>query len=355
MATSNSELWRILSEQRSKRPSQCFEDLLTNAINIPDGIRGIASVSHQGLRDFIRTECERDSAFPAVLTDADFLGGSFARHTKVRPLDDIDIYIPLDGAGLFYYMHGNILPYTLANNGKLGNSLLTPRWANGQWVSSSKLVAGFASVLRRRFPQTEIKPNEQAVSVQMKYGESSASNGLGFDVVPCFSLKPNSGDERPFYLIPDGVGGWMRTNPLVDASVADILQQNHNKNFRKIVKLLKYWNSEQLDGKLDSYFVELAIARTLWDKAVKSEQVNTLSYGVALAFWAVQQAALRGAQDSWITDAPKVYPGNLLAGDFVLLRSATDGACAAWEEEKAARMATAVQKWRRVFGDRFPN
>src|SRR5437016_8265900 len=104
MSTSNSEIWRMLLEQRTKSASTCFEELLTVQINIPEGIRAIASTSHLHLRDFLRSECERDSGFPALLKDADFLGGSFARHTKVRPLDDIDIYCPLNGANLFYYI-----------------------------------------------------------------------------------------------------------------------------------------------------------------------------------------------------------------------------------------------------------
>jgi hypothetical protein len=229
VTASNNELWRLVLERGTKNPSQCFEELLTNAINIPDGIRAIASVSHQNIRDFLRKECERDSSFPAVLKDADFLGGSFARHTKVRPLDDIDIYIPLDGANLFYYMHGTMLPYRVLSDDRRWNPLLTPRWANGTLVSPSKVVNEFTSVLRRKFPQTGIKSNGQAVTVQMTYGETSASSGLGFDVVPCFSLVPQGGGGGSFYLIPDGGDKWIRTNPIKDAGVADVLQQSHKK------------------------------------------------------------------------------------------------------------------------------
>jgi hypothetical protein len=122
MAGFDTDLWRVLSEYRAKSVSQCFEDLLTNSINIPEGIRSIASNSHQNLREFLQEEYERDPGFPPVLkiADRDFLGGSFARHTKTWPLDDIDIYLPLDGANLFYYMHGTVLPYTVASDGLPG-------------------------------------------------------------------------------------------------------------------------------------------------------------------------------------------------------------------------------------------
>jgi hypothetical protein len=356
MASSNTALWRALSEFRTKSISQTLEELLTSSINIPEGIRSTASTSHQNLRKFLQEECERDSGFPPILkaVDCDFLGGSFARHTKTWPLDDIDIYLPLDGANLFYYMNGAVLPYTVASDGLAWNPLLTARWANGSWVSSSKLVEGFASVLRRRFPQTKIKPDGQAVAVQTTLGASSASDGLGYDIVPCFYLSPNEQGQSGFYLIPDGRGSWIRTNPRYDEAVADLLQKDHNRLFRKTVKLLKYWNAEQLNGTLRSYFIELTIARAFWDKGCKSESISTLSYGVALAFWALQQAVTRGVQEPWLSGAPSVHPGVVPAGSAIELKSASDLACAAWEDEKESRMASAAAKWKGVFGDRFP-
>jgi len=146
-------------------------------------------------------------------------------------------------------------------------------------------------------------------------------------------------------LMPDGHEGWIRTNPRIDANVAHVLQENHNKLFRKVVKLLKYWNTEQLNGAISSYFIELSIARVFWDKAVKSEQVATLSYGLALAFWAVQQAVIKGMQSSWVANAPPVYPGGLLAGHLILMKSHSDLACTAWEDEKAGKPVSAFAKW----------
>jgi hypothetical protein len=144
VASYNSELWRLLSEYRVKSVSQSLEELLTNSINIAEGVRAKASTSHQNLREPLQTECERDAGFPALLrtSDKNFLGGSFARHTKTPPLDDIDIYLRLDGANLFYYMQGAILPYNVLTDGLQRNPLLTERWANGPWVSSSKLAKG---------------------------------------------------------------------------------------------------------------------------------------------------------------------------------------------------------------------
>jgi hypothetical protein len=353
----NTEVWQSLLEYRAKGVSQCFEELLTSSINIAEGIRSTASTSQQNLRRFLQDECKSDPGFPPVLAiaDRDFLGGSFDRHTKTWPLDDIDIYLPLDGAKLFYYERGAVLPYTVASDGIAWNPLLTARWANGPWVSSSKLVEGFASVLKRRFPHTKIKPKGQAVTVQMTQGANAVSDGLGYDIVPCFSLSSRQQGELGFYLMPDGHGGWIRTNPRYDSFMADLLQKEHNGLFRKVVKLLKYWNAEQLNSKLNSYFIELTIARIFLEKGGKREPISVLSYGVALAFWAVQQAVTRGVQEPWVANAPPVYPGEVLAGHVIRLKAATDLACAAWDDEQASRMASAAAKWKRVLGPRFPD
>jgi hypothetical protein len=95
-----------LYRSQQQRIDALFEDLSTRQINIPLGIRSTAGRSQNHLRDFLAAESARDADFPRVLAnaDSDFLGGSFARHTKKWPLDDIDIYIPLDN-NLFYFQN----------------------------------------------------------------------------------------------------------------------------------------------------------------------------------------------------------------------------------------------------------
>ncbi|MGD0231910.1 MAG: hypothetical protein ABSC19_16405 [Syntrophorhabdales bacterium] len=139
----------FFTELAGKSIENAFSTFLERNINISRGIRSTASISHNRLRDFIADENGRDWTFPAVLSilDRDYLGGSFARHTKVWPLDDIDIYIPLDGCGLVYREWGIVQPVTVATDkGLLWNPLLGERWTKGEYISSDKLVSGFAKV-----------------------------------------------------------------------------------------------------------------------------------------------------------------------------------------------------------------
>lgn len=352
------QLFQSLKTREARTVSGAFEEFLDNEINIGKGTRTLASTSQNHLRDFLTSECGRDPGFPRVLSiaDSDFLGGSFARHTKIWPLDDIDVYLPLDGHNLMFVQNGMRLPYTVRTDGVLtSNPLLDGRWMKGLYISSGQLINEFSSVLRRHYPkETDVRPNGEAVSVRMSQGGSQSSEGLGYDVVPCFSLSPDDADELDFYLIPNGNDGWIRTNPRLDTLVSSKLQVDNNKTYRKAVKLIKYWNAETLGGVLSSYYIELAIARTFLAKNSSGEQVLSVSLAVALAFGAVSQAFQQGNQQSWINAAPPVEPGDVSIFNGLVLRQAALEAGWAWQLELSGQETEALQTWTKVFGESFP-
>jgi hypothetical protein len=300
--------------------------ILDTKVNIPSGLRSRASDSHNSLREFLRGENGRDETFPAILAGADFIGGSFGRHTKIWPLDDIDLYFPLDGVNLIYVDDNRCrLPYVLdANQGTFRNPVLGPRWAVGGLVSSSKLIRGFSDLLSRRFPRTRVRPNEQSVSVQMTHGAGEESDGLGYDIVPCFSLSPDAAEDISFYLIPDGRNGWIRTNPKVDNEIADSLQRFHNGHYRAAVKLMKYWNVSRLGGVLGSYYLELALMYRFCALKGSQQPVASLSEAIAISFEALAGAVARGDQQHYIKSAPVVRCAALTDADRVKIKRAHD-------------------------------
>ncbi len=142
----------ILKEAAARTVSGAFTRFLDQEINIGRGTRSIASDSQNHLREFLADEAGRDTGFPRILanSDSDFLGGSFARHSKIWPLDDIDVYFPIDGAGLVYSKNGSRLPYTvLSDDTTSWNPLLmtADRWMEGFYLSSRKLMDGFPAAL----------------------------------------------------------------------------------------------------------------------------------------------------------------------------------------------------------------
>ena len=348
----------LLKASQKKTVDSVFENLLDSQINISKGIRSEASISQQHLRSFLNAERSRDQTFPRILSiqDGDFLGGSFARHTKIWPLDDIDIYFPLDGYNLYYYQGGVVAPYTVISDRIIAyNPLLNSRWMEGQYISSSKLISGFAKVLGRHYPDiTKVKPDGQAVNIQMKKCETKDEDGLGFDVVPCFRLQPHDASKSYFYLIPNGYGGWICTNPKVDTDYAEKLQRINSKTYRKVVKLLKYWNKEKARGIISSsYYIELAICKIFLERNGKDECINKISHGVTWAFWALHQALLSGGQNGFVKGAPPVSAGYITDEFKKWVDAVRAISLRAWKLEMEDKTEEAINLWSKIFGENF--
>jgi len=75
-----------------------FEKLLAK-IGVSQPQRSQGSISHKHIRELLDNKWQNDSSFP-WLTDGDFLSGSYARGTKIHPLNDIDVMMVIDGTGL---------------------------------------------------------------------------------------------------------------------------------------------------------------------------------------------------------------------------------------------------------------
>lgn len=329
-----------------------FDQFLDAQINIPKGTRSRASTSQNHLRDFLIAEADRDATFPRVLreADSDFLGGSFARHSRIWPLDDIDVYFPIDGHSLVYTRYGIRLPYTVLSDGVLErNPLLdeSGRWLKDGYISSAKLISGFEKVLARHYPtETRVRRAGEAVRVQL--------TELGFDVVPCFSLHPDNASESPFYVIPDGNNGWIHTNPRIDNEVSLQLQRNNNAVFRRAVKLVKWWKENRFAGSLPSYYIELAIMRGFLSKNQWGEYIESVSDATALAFESVRDACGDGNLQSWINSAPAVERGDLSAGEIDFVDTVAQVARDAVAYEQGGNTEEAIKRWRAIFGPDFP-
>lgn len=346
-----SALRTLVKELSAYTVSGAFTSFLDREINIGQGTRGRASTSHNHLRDFLVAENGRDSAFPRILqlVDDDFLGGSFARKSKIWPLDDIDIYFPIDGVGLVYTQQGSTPPYRPRTDRVLNENPLVSvpdRWMEGINISSHKLIDGFATVLRRHYPDTSVRRDGEAVRVKM-------SNDLGFDVVPCFSLEPYNPPEQSFYVIPDGQNGWIRTNPRIDNEVSDFLQKHNNGHFRPAVKLLKWWNEHRFAKRFSSYYIELATMRAFDARNQWTPPVGSLSDAVHLAFQGLYTAAANGDLQSWLREALPVERGPLSLEQLRDLNAAADQAGIAVAYERQGETQNAIQEWKAIFGRKF--
>jgi hypothetical protein len=357
MSTFSDLLQAMLKATAASKVNAAFERFLEAQINISPGIRSAASTSQKHLREFLQGESSRDltGTFPSILqkNDRDFLAGSFARHTKIWPLDDIDVFFPLDGATLVYYWQGVATPNTVVSDGGIwSNPLMTQRWLIGNYISSSLLVSEFAKVLRGRYPQSDVAKDGEAISVQLTIGSSEESDGLKFDVIPCFRLEPRDG-RAPFYLIPDGHNGWKHTNPKIDEVMCDDLQKFHGGYYRKVVKILKHWNATEINGALHPYYIELALAMYFSSMQVSGQSIGSISQGVKLGFMALWSATQKGNIAPLVMSAPAVEPGTLAASQSQELAQAVGLSSKAVDDERAGQTDDAIRAWKAIFGPQF--
>lgn len=347
----------LLSKMASTSVDAAFQKFITKEIVIAQGYRTEASNSHNALREFLREENQNNHTFPVLLKekDADFLGGSFGRETKIHPLDDIDIYFPLDGHALTYSESGIAVSHKVVSDGKITlNPLLTPRWQDGQYISPKKLVAGFAEVLKRRYTRTEIKPNGASVSVYTTIAATGDSDGLCYDVVPCFYMKHPHGLEAEFYVMPDGDGGWMRTNPRIDDEIASKLQRENNETYKKVVRLLKYWNKTMFTSALASYYIELSVAKRYRLKNLMGHSVNKISEGLTTAFASLHESVMAGDIPALIDKAPAIKRGDkITAKHLEYLGNVKTVSNSALSYENAGDSTRALDSWKAIFGDSF--
>jgi hypothetical protein len=277
------------------------------AISLAD--RQKASTTQNHLRQILRAKSARDPQFPFLLEkcDEDFLGGSFARHTKIWPLDDIDLYVPLDGAQLVYSENGQRLPFVASSDNHLRANRLTScqKWMSGSFIDPTKLLQGIRAAVDDSYSVSATKLHAQAVNLQLSVASNTQSDGISLDIVPCFHMIPHDTSE-PFYLMPNGKSSWVRTNPRKDNDLSVSLHTYHNHTYRKAIRLVKYWNATLMGKAFSSYYLKLAICKKFDSYRDNRIQISSNTIALYRAFEAVRDSYAVGNLSSLVVGAPTI-------------------------------------------------
>ena len=167
-----------------------------------------ASSRQQEVRGFL------DSAFNI---DRSFLTGSYARHTKTKPLKDIDIFFILKESENHYLSSG-----------------------------PAEVLGNFHSALADNYSNEAVRQQPKSVNVDFGVTIDPEDNTdyriVSVDVVPAFA----DGDD---FCIPDSVNGsWIKTNPQKHASLATDAHQSFSNEWKGLVRMVKYWNNNPNHG-----------------------------------------------------------------------------------------------------------
>lgn len=235
----------------TKSINTAFSNFMKEFVNLDPERTLKARSSRNWLIEQINSiECKNND-FPKLYQDKNIFFGSFARNTKIRELDDIDLMICLNANGTTYnecssYTHNIELnvPDSYTNLKELCHD-------NSNRLNSTKVINRFKKYISSipQYSNAKIHKNMEALTLKL------SSYEWNFDIVPCFFTTEDS-QGKTFYIIPDGEGYWKKTDPRIDKNNLTTLNQSLEGNLLNIIRLVKYWNREKSIGINSSYLLE---------------------------------------------------------------------------------------------------
>ncbi len=205
-----------------------------------------------------------ENGFPNLAPYAPLNFGSFARGTKLQPLDDIDILLPLNGRGTECNASPND-PYTQWLKIKDSTAPLATFPDAYGYVNSTIVTNAIKTGLSKvkQYKKADIKRSGESAVLEL------ASYSWAFDIVPAVPIDDGRGGTA-FYLIPDGRGNWKKTDPRIDEKRINAIDTARGDKFRPLCRLLKYWNNRTTKPKLPSYYFETLVYNTFANQQIQS-------------------------------------------------------------------------------------
>ena len=140
-----------------------------------------------------------------------FLSGSYARNTAIRPLDDIDVFLVLQPRPGYARPH----PLTILTEVK--------------------------GILEKTYIGKTALSQNRSVNIEF------TGTGIAYDVVPAFQARPD------VYVVPDrDTGAWIETNPKIHADRSTQANDRASKKLKPLLKAVKHAN--RLHGRLARSF-----------------------------------------------------------------------------------------------------
>lgn len=300
-------------------------------------------------RDYLYQQIEKieneDSSFPRLY--GSYLSfGSFARSSKICPLDDIDVLIPLNGRST-QDNSSKSDSYTRWLKITSTDSPLYPFRDDYGYVNSTKVLNKFKSALSKvpNYRKAEIHKTMQAVTLNL------SSYPWIFDVVPALPVSSGEG-KTVYYLIPNGSGDWIQTDPRIDSRNVTRVNLAHDGEFLPTLRLLKYWNRRTHKPVLGSYYFE-TLAIKVFEYAKKIDDYpNAIKYffdncqGYVLSS-CPDPKGLGPALDASVHWETKQKVVNVM-------KEAAEMAGFALMYKDQSKDKDAIYWWGRIFGSEFP-
>lgn len=294
----------------------------------------------QGLSGQLDEILFQDSnAFPKPIPQSHIMYGSFQRGTKIRELDEINLLLCLDleGARESRRRASSYLINTSRSSERLR------QLSDGDQLNSTALLLRLEELVQEvpGFQNTHLHHKGKAVALQLE------QHDWRFDLVPCFKV------EKDFYLMPDGSGSWIPTQPVKGNLPIITANQANEGKLVPLIRLLKYWNRHNPAPTIPAYVFELIVTDFANSRANLSwwTDFNVLSFFGFLSNRIWKKVA--DPNEIWsdlnpFSEQEKKTIMEAVEEARSLARNAIDA------ETQGKDHKLAIAQWREVFGKGYP-
>lgn len=252
--------------------------------------------------------------------EADFLSGSYKRHTKTKPLKDVDVMFVLGGK---------------------------EKWRRNK--PPIETLQAFERCLKKKYSeQGQVEMGRRSVTVEFEknyYPEDHEGKVLSIDAVPAFECSGGN------YEIPDKVTGtWIKTNPEKHKEQATAKNKEVDGQWVPLVKMAKGWNRANGKPIKPSFLIEV-----MAEELVEAP-FSTYPDEIRNFFAAMEANVGRTWPDPAGLGPPvsdQMTPERITEAKGAL-QEAQRKATLARRAEETGRQGEALRIWREVLGDYFP-
>ncbi len=285
-----------------------------------DKFRKRLELSDTESRDASRRQTDvRECIRNAFNLKTDFLSGSYRRHTKTKPLKDVDVVFVL---------------------GKQEN------WRREK--PPVETLQAFETCLKKGFGADQTELSRRAVTVTFEksyYPDGHEGKVMSVDAVPAFEVG------KSVYEIPDRVTGtWIKTNPKKHMERATDKNDELDGCWVPLVKMAKSWNRANGKPIKPSFLVEVMA------EGLVEAPFSTYPNEVRNLFAAMEANVAASWPDPAGLGPPvsdQMTP-ELISAARKALQEAQRKAVLAMRAEETGRQGEALRIWREVLGDYFP-
>ena len=322
-----------------------FNRFMQDTVDLPAAVTRSARSRRDYLSDSLTRLAKADPDF--TFLKGDFVPyGSFTRRTKIQPLDDIDLLVVVSDRGIREAVTRNV---PIVHRVKIENAKAPlARFASEEGYVNSILVLNRVKTALGKlhhYKRAAVKRNYQAVSLSL------TSHDWTFDLVPAVPVKTPQGKVK-YFLIPDGSGQWMRTDPRKDADLVTKTNARQNQKLLPVIRMLKVWNRRTSKPRLASFLFEVYVLRSFSTVPAMESAPQAVAQ-----FFRECPTLLNGPCPSPAglgtdldADLSADKRGRVIAAMHVVAKISQE----ALRHEQKGEQAQAIACWRKVFGERFP-